>query len=186
MKKNKKYPNVTFSQWKNDEGELSLKLFIKGSDVYNFDKKLYKRFLKSDVKVSPTDNNQDFLIYWEDVVEHMNIKDKRNFQYYRWLNDLSTGAENLYQVYVLTVCRKIIDNPNEMRKDLNGFREIENKKTDYADIAKELGNYIEYLLNVSQIQEESFDNLTNLAYQYIRRNNLDWLIPTLNRKKYYF
>ena len=40
MKKNKKYPNVTFSQWKNNEGGLSLILFINGSDVYNFDTQL--------------------------------------------------------------------------------------------------------------------------------------------------
>ena len=178
------YPKVQFLAYINDEKEWGIVPWVKMSDICKFNKKVYKLAIKDNISSILTDDNE-IIVQFDDFVEIVRKLHKGNnkfLEYIRFINDYKKSTNQLADACILDICKIIKSRGNEVRKNINLVKKHLINNNDKR--LKEINDYVEYLADRCIIQDESLIDMYSMAYEYIIKNKLNWLKPTLNYMDY--
>ena len=179
------YPKVMFYPCISENNQWEIIPYVTISDVYNFDKKVYKQMLKDNILCYPKKNGNievEFIEFVKTVKKLHKVSDKF-LEFTRYINDYKLDANKRAELFIFAICKSIKEKGHDIRKDIIMFNE-ELNNNDNDIVSRQVTDYVEYLADRCIIQDESLIDMYSMAYEYIISKKLLWLTPALNYMDY--
>ena len=171
--KKKDLPKIYFIQSINKEtNEWELTPTLDIIEVANFKKKVFKNIIKmKDVMCIPIKSKNIIVIDYDVFEQAMNntgMSEKYKKELENIKNVIESREKNV-KLLIKDLCR-------EIRKDYDIVtKTIECVRKNGDTYSSELADYIEHIVVLTKVQEESYNEMCRIAYEYLVKNHKDCL-----------